>query len=484
MSENKNERQVPAGGPGGRRGPMGGGMGMMGGAKAKNFKGTWEKLIKYSRAFVPLFIFALILVAISSVLQIMGPHFLSNMTDEIEKGLYGAIDLDVVFSIGILLVCFYSGSLILRLAENIITANISQKIAKKMRTDLSGKINRLPLGYFHNTSYGDVLSRVTNDVDTIGQTLNQSIDTLIMAATMFIGSIIMMFITNWIMALTAIGASAIGFALMMIILKKSQKFFVEQQKELGTLNGHIEETYTGHNVVKVYNASRKSKKTFEDVNGRLRSSAWKSQFFSGLMMPLMGFIGNFGYVAVCVVGAVLLASGTISSFGIIVAFMIYIRLFTQPLSQFAQAASSLQRTAAAGERVFEFLEAKELDDESQKLEKLPKTKGGIEFKNVKFGYTPDKIVIKDFSAKVEPGQKIAIVGPTGAGKTTMVNLLMRFYEINDGQILIDDVPINSVRREDVRDLFDMVLQDTWLFEGTIKENIIYSKTGISDEEVV
>lgn len=341
----------------------------------------------------------------------------------------------------------------------------------------------MPFAYFNKTSYGDILSRVTNDVDTIGQTLNQSIGTLITATTLFIGSIVMMFVTNWLMALVAIGASIIGFMLMFTIVAKSQKHFTAQQNQLGVINGHIEEMYTGHNVVKVYNASRKSKKKFENINGELYSSAWKSQFFSGLMMPLMSFVGNLGYVAVCVLGGVLALNGTIT-FGVIVAFMIYVRLFTQPLSQFAQAANNLQRTAAASERVFEFLEESEMNDESEKLARLSEIKGNIEFKNVKFGYLPEKIIINDFSVKVNAGQKIAIVGPTGAGKTTIVNLLMRFYELNSGEIIIDGVPINTVRREDVHDVFDMVLQDTWLFEGTIKENIIYSKTGVTDAQVV
>jgi len=352
-----------------------------------------------------------------------------------------------------------------------------------MRSDISGKINLLPLGYFNSKSYGDILSRVTNDVDTIGQTLNQSIGTLITAATMFAGSFIMMFITNWILAVTAVAASVSGFVLMTIIMKKSQRFFIAQQKQLGAINGHMEEKYTGHNVIKVYNAGKKSKKAFEEINGKLYESGWKSQFFSGLMTPLMNFIGNFGYVAVCVAGAVLAANGTIS-FGVIVAFMLYVRLFTQPLSQFSQVMQNLQRTTAASERVFEFLEEKELEDESGKVVKLENVKGAVDFQNVKFGYNPEKTIIHDFTAKIKAGQKIAIVGPTGAGKTTMVNLLMRFYELNGGEISLDEIPINEVTRENVHEQFCMVLQDTWIFEGMIKENIVYSKEGVSDEEVI
>ncbi|MCL2707400.1 MAG: ABC transporter ATP-binding protein/permease [Dehalococcoidia bacterium] len=452
--------------------------------KSKSFKKTWVELIRYCKAFMPLITLALVMAAGGAVLQIIGPDKIKDLTNEIGNVfLIGSINLDIVLGIALSLVCLYAGALILRLSENLIMAKVTQRISKQMRFDISGKINRLPLGYFHKTSYGDVLSRVTNDVDTIGQTLNQSIDMLITAAAMFVGATVMMFITNWIMALTAVGASVLGFIIMMLIMTKSQKFFVAQQKELGNINGHIEENYTGHNIVRVYNASKQSKATFEEVNGKLYSSAWKSQFLSGLMMPLMGFIGNLGYIAVCVVGAVLAVNETIS-FGVIVAFMFYVRLFTQPLSQFAQAASQLQRTAAASERVFEFLNEKELDDESHKLSRLVAVKGDVEFKNVKFWYAPNKIFIKDFSASVMAGQKIAIVGPTGAGKTTIVNLLMRFYEICGGEILIDGVPINSIRREDVHDVFDMVLQDTWLFEGTVKENIAFSKKGVMLEDVI
>ena len=473
-NKNQNNRGLPFGG---------GGLGK-GGEKSKDFKNTIVKLARYCKAFLPVIIIALI-AAVGTVFQIIGPDYIKNLTDEITKGLspIGAIDMNVISSIALILICFYVVALLLSLLGNYIMATTTQKISKRMRSDISGKINRLPFGYFHNVSYGDVLSRVTNDVDTIGQTLNQSLGMLITAVTMFVGSIIMMFIMKWIMALTAIGASVFGFVIMTIIMAKSQKFFKAQQRHLGGINGHVEETYTGHNVVRVCNASKQFKKTFEETNGKLYESGWKAQFFSGLMMPLMSFIGNFGYVAVCVVGAVLAFNGTIS-FGVIVAFMIYVRLFTQPLTQFAQAMNNLQMTAAAGERVFEFLEEKELEDESQKMIRLPAVKGNIEFKNVKFGYTPGKLVINDFSASVKAGQKIAIVGPTGAGKTTMVNLLMRFYEINGGEILIDGIPINTVRREDIHNQFDMVLQDTWLFEGTIKENIIYAKADVTDDDVV
>jgi ATP-binding cassette subfamily B protein len=361
-------------------------------------------------------------------------------------------------------------------------ATITQRISKSLRTGISKKINRLPLKYFDSTSYGDVLSRVTNDIDTIGQPLNQSIGGLIHGVVLFLGSMIMMFVTNPVMALTAIGSTVIGFLMMMLIVTKSQKYFLRQQQALGAMNGHVEETYAGHNVVKAYNGEEQAKVKFTEINDKLYENAWKSQFLSGLMMPLMMFIGNFGYVAVCVVGGAMALSGTIT-FGDIVAFMIYVRLFSQPLSQIAQTVTMLQSTAAASERVFEFMEESELDDESSKTMVLTEVKGEVEFKNVRFGYNPNKIVINDFSAHIKPGQKIAIVGPTGAGKTTIVNLLMRFYEINDGEIKIDGVPTNKLTRENVHNLFCMVLQDTWLFEGTIKENVVYSKKGVTDDQI-
>ncbi|MDF2943400.1 MAG: transporter ATP-binding protein [Herbinix sp.] len=473
------------------RGPMGGGP--MGGVveKPKNFKATMTKLMSYCKSYLPVIIIALVAAAAATVLQIIGPDKLKDLTNEVMKGLpalvngtpvVGNIAMDAVAKIAGLVVIFYGIAFLLNYLQSYMMATVTQTISKKMRTDISRKVNRLPLKYFDSTSYGDVLSRVTNDVDAIGQTLNQSIGTLITSITMFVGALIMMFYNNWILALTAVGSSIIGFVLMMTIMKKSQKYFKSQQMELGHINGHIEEVYAGHNVVKVYNGSKEAKKTFEEINGNLYKSAWKSQFLSGLMMPLMGFVGNFGYVAVCVVGAALAMNGTIS-FGVIVAFMMYIRLFTQPLSQIAQAMNNLQRTAAASERVFEFLEENELEDESKKIMSMTDVKGDVEFRNVKFGYSPEKPVIHHFSSKIKAGQKVAIVGPTGAGKTTMVNLLMRFYELDGGEICIDGIPIQKVPRENVHEQFSMVLQDTWLFEGSIKDNIIYSKPGVTDEEV-
>lgn len=488
MSEQNTRRQNS--GPAG--GPMSGAGSMGGGEKAKDFTGTWGKLIRYCKSYMPAIVVALFLAGLGAVLQIAGPDRLKEMTNEIMKGLpalvngqpvFGSIDFNSIFNIGIMLVFFYALSAICSFAENFIMATITAKISKNMRTDISQKINKLPLKYFDKTSYGNILSRVTNDVDTIGQTLNQSLDNLVRAITMFAGSLIMMFYTNWILALVALGATGIGFVLLIVIMSRSQKYFKAQQQGLGNINGHIEEIYSGHNVVKAYNGGRKAREIFGSINDSLYESGWKSQFMSGLMQPIMTFIGNFGYVGVCVVGAALAMSGTIS-FGVIVAFMLYIRLFTQPLSQLAQSMQQLQRTAAASERVFEFFDEEELNDESQKLKKLENIKGDIEFKHVHFGYEKDKPVINDFSAKLKAGQKIAIVGPTGAGKTTLVNLLMRFYEIDSGEICIDGMPINQITRENVHDQFCMVLQDTWLFEGTIKENIVYSKTGVTDEEVV
>ena len=461
------------------------------GEKAKDFKGTWVKLINYCQKYVPVIILSLVIAAVGTVLTIIGPDQIGKMTNEIQKVIVAlmsanqivGVDLNAVTSIAVLLVILYSAAAVLNFFQGYIMATITQKISRNMRTDISQKINRLPLKYFDKVSYGDILSRVTNDVDTIGQTMNQSIGTLVTSVTMFFGSAIMMFYNNWHMALTAIAASLIGFALMSVIMLKSQKYFMRQQNDLGAVNGFVEEIYSGHNVVKVYNGGKKAGRFFDDVNDRLYDSGWKSQFMSGLMMPLMMFIGNLGYVAVCVVGAVLAMNGTIQ-FGVIAAFMIYIRLFTQPLSQLAQSFQNLQRTAAAGERVFAFFGEDEMDDESNKTEKLTHIKGEIEFRKVRFGYDPDKTIIHDFSSKIEAGKKIAIVGPTGAGKTTIVNLLMRFYELDSGDILIDGIPSTDVTRDNVQEQFGMVLQDTWLFEGTIKENIIYCKEGVTDEEVV
>ena len=486
MSENKTRR-----GPMGR-GPMGGGP--MGGMveKPKEFKKTWLRLISYSKRYAPAVITALALAAIGTVMQIIGPDRLKDMANLIMKGLpslvnglpaMGKVDLDAVRRIAFTLVIFYAGASVLGFAQGFIMTTVTQKISKNLRTGISEKINRLPLKYFDKVSYGDVLSRVTNDVDAIGQTMNQSIGTLVTAVTMLAGSLVMMFYNSWILALTAIFSSLFGFVFMALIMSRSQKYFARQQEGLGEANGHVEEVYSGHNVVKAYNGGKEAMRVFDRINAKLYDSGWKSQFMSGLMMPVMTFIGNFGYVAVCVVGAALAMNGNIS-FGVIVAFMMYIRLFTQPLSQIAQAFQNLQRAAAAGERVFELFDEAEMSDESKKVKKLKNVRGDVEFRHVHFGYTEDKTVINDFSAHVRAGQKVAIVGPTGAGKTTIVNLLMRFYELNAGEILVDGTPIDQVRRENVHEQFGMVLQDTWMFEGTIKENVVYCKENVSDEQVI
>ena len=384
----------------------------------------------------------------------------------------------------LILAIIYLISAIFSFIQGILMAYVSNGYSKKLRSDISIKINKLPLKYFDSHETGDLLSRVTNDVDSIGMNMNQSLTTLVSSTTLFLGSIVMMFITNYIMALTAIFASIFGFVFSFILLKRSQKYFVERQKQLGNLNGHIEEIYSGHNVVKTYNGEKIAIEEFDKINEKLYTCNRKSQFLSGIMQPIMGFIGNFGYVAVCVVGALLVMNDK-TSFGTIVAFMIYVRLFTNPLSQIAQALTSLQSTAAAAERVFEFMDEKELTDESNLTTYLDNkdAKGNIEFKNVKFGYDKNRTIINDFSAKVKTGQKIAIVGPTGAGKTTMVNLLMKFYEINSGDIIIDGKSIKELTRENIHKLFVMVLQDTWLFDGSIKENIKFNKENVTEEEI-
>ena len=394
------------------------------------------------------------------------------------------MDLTAAKKIIITLVCLYLLSALFNYIQSYSMTTVSNGFAKNLRTNISTKINKLPLKFFDSHEIGDILSRVTNDVDTIAQNLNQSLATLISSVTLFIGSIIMMFTTNWVMAITAILSTLFGFTFMISILKKSQKYFIARQEELGNINGHIEEIYSGHNVVECYNAKTEVTNTFDELNGRLRECNKKSQFLSGLMQPMMGFIGNFGYVMVCIVGALLTMKGYIT-FGVIVAFMIYVRLFTNPLSQIAQAMTSLQTTAAASERVFEFLDEKEMPSESDKTKTLDKTKvkGNIEFKNVKFGYDDSRLIIKNFSASAHPGEKIAIVGPTGAGKTTMVNLLMKFYDINSGDILIDGVSTKDLTRENIHDLFVMVLQDTWLFDGTIRDNIKFNQKNVTDEEI-
>ena len=409
---------------------------------------------------------------------------MENLPISVQKVIGPKMDMDKIKSIAILLACLYIISAIFTYVEGLSMIKVANGYAKKLRSSISEKINKLPLKFFDHNLSGDILSRVTNDVDTIAQSLNNSLSTLVSSITLFIGSIIMMFVTNYIMAITAIVSSLIGFILMFIILNKSQRYFTARQRELGKLNGYIEEIYSGLNVVRSCNAKDETINEFDKLNDKLYDCNRKSQFLSGLMQPIMGFIGNFSYVAVCIVGA-LLVSKSVISFGVIVAFIMYVRLFTNPLSQIAQAMTSMQSTAAASERVFGLLEEVEMDSENDITKKLDKhkVKGNIEFKNVKFGYDRDKIIINDFTAKVKAGEKIAIVGPTGAGKTTMVNLLMKFYDINDGDILIDGTSIKELKRDNIHSLFTMVLQDTWLFNGTVKENIIYNQKNVSNKKV-
>ena len=478
-----------------RRGPMGPGMGPGVGEKAKDFKSAVKRLVKELGKFKILIIIALILAIAGAVLSISAPNRLSKLTDEIQAGIIPKMEngqiimpemnMDAIKSIAISLVILYVCSAICTFIQSICMTEVANNFARSLRTRISVKINKLPLSYFDRHQSGDTLSRVTNDVDTIAQTMNQSLGSLVSNITLFLGSIIMMFYTNWIMALTAILSSLLGFMGMFAVLAKSQKYFVAKQEELGNLNGHIEEVYSGLNVVKAYNGKKESDKKFDEYNQKVCEANRKSQFLSGIMQPIMNFIGNFGYVAVCIVGA-LLTMNNIISFGVIIAFITYVRLFTNPLSQIAQSMTSLQSTAAASERVFEFLDEKEMADQSKINKTLDKNnvKGKIEFDNVVFQYdNNDKPTIKNFTATAKPGQKIAIVGPTGAGKTTMVNLLMKFYDINSGDIRIDGVSTKELSRENIHSLFTMVLQDTWLFEGTVKENIIYNQENVSDERV-
>ena len=454
---------TPMRGPGGRRHQ---------GGRAKDFKGTWKKLLVYCRNYYVPILIAVLCAAAGTIFTLVGPDQLSDLTKVITNGLLGGIDMEEVSRIGFLLVTLYVCGAVLNFTQHFIMTTISQRVSRRMRSQICVKINRLPMSFYGRTSNGDILSRVTNDVDMISQSLNQSIGMLVSAITLFAGSLIMMLVTNVIMAVTAVAAVFLGFLLMSLITGHSQKYFSRQQRHLGELNGQIEEIYSGHTVVKAYNGEEEAGKKFEEMNGKLKQSAFRAQCLAGMMQPLMIFIGNLGYVAVCVMGAVLTMNHQIG-FEVIVAFMMYVRFFTQPLSQIAQAVQSLQSGAAAGERVFEFLEAEEMQEESGKNAHLDRVRGEVEFDHVKFGYTDDKVIIHDFSAHALPGQKIAIVGPTGAGKTTLVNLLMRFYELQGGEIRIDGVPTSALRREEVHSQFCMVLQDTWLFEGTIRENLVY-----------
>lgn len=446
--------------------------------------GVLRELFSYSNKLKIPMIIAFLFAIIGAVLTIIGPNLLSQITDLISDSLFAEIDLGAIASIGILLLIIYGLSAVFTYVEHYIMATVTLELSKDMRSDLSKKINRVPMKYFHSVPFGDILSRVTNDVSTLQQALANSLPSMISAAAQFIGCLVMMFVTEWRMAMAAIAVTLLGFLIMALVMLRSQKYFAARQENLSTLNGYIEEMYSGHDVVRISRANRKIKKTFGGMNGTLYNADWRSQFLSGVMQPLMTIVGNLGYVVVCVLGSALAMNGEIS-FGVIVAFILYVRLFTSPLSTLAQGMTQMQTAAAAGDHIFDFLQEKELPEETGKKEGSSVVRGEVEFEHVRFSYpdNPDKIIIKDFSAHIQPGQKVAIVGPTGAGKTTMVNLLMRFYEINSGSIKIDGIPTSEMTRESVHNLFSMVLQDTWMFEGTVRENLVYNKTGVSDEEL-
>lgn len=450
--------------------------------KPKNVKSSMLELLRYLKPWYKPIVISLIFSLVGTLLTIIAPDKLADLTNNISDGLQTGIDMDLIIKSILIILAIYISANLVTCAASYIMITVMQKLAWSMRTSISQKINKLPLKFFDKVTVGDVLSRITNDVDTISSALNSSITTLVQAVVQFVGVTIIMFATSGRLALTAIGSSILGFVLMFFIVSRSRKYFRQQQQNLGDMNGHVEEMYSGHNIVRAYGATAQSKKEFDRINDNLYNSAWKSQFFSGMLMPLMGFVGSLGYVAVCIVGATLTMNGAIR-FGTVVAFISYVKLFTNPLSQISQAVSSLMSAGAAGERVFGFLAEEEMPDDSGCTAHIDHVRGKVEFENVRFGYDEDKPIIHDFSADIEPGQKVAIVGYTGAGKTTMVNLLMRFYELWSGQIKIDGVPVSQMRRSDVHAMFGMVLQDTWLFDGTYRENIAYGKPGVTDEQV-
>lgn len=450
--------------------------------KPKNVKSSMLELLRYLKPWYKPIVISLIFSLVGTLLTIIAPDKLADLTNNISDGLQTGIDMDLIIKSILIILAIYISANLVTCAASYIMITVMQKLAWSMRTSISQKINKLPLKFFDKVTVGDVLSRITNDVDTISSALNSSITTLVQAVVQFVGVTIIMFATSGRLALTAIGSSILGFVLMFFIVSRSRKYFRQQQQNLGDMNGHVEEMYSGHNIVRAYGATAQSKKEFDRINDNLYNSAWKSQFFSGMLMPLMGFVGSLGYVAVCIVGATLTMNGAIR-FGTVIAFISYVKLFTNPLSQISQAVSSLMSAGAAGERVFGFLAEEEMPDDSGCTAHIDHVRGKVEFENVRFGYDADKPIIHDFSADIEPGQKVAIVGYTGAGKTTMVNLLMRFYELWSGQIKIDGVLVSQMRRSDVHAMFGMVLQDTWLFDGTYRENIAYGKPGVTDEQV-
>ena len=437
----------------------------------------------YIKGFQFPFVIAVIGAIISSIITVFGPYKLREITNLITDGLVGEMDLGTISNIGLFLALLYAAGSLINYAQTYAISDMIQHFSKRLRTAIAEKINRLPLSYFDSHSQGDTLSRVTNDVDTVGQSLTQSLGTLISSVLLLIAVLFMMFYTNVVLSFVTIGSVLLGFVFSAVLMAKSQRYFQEQQSNLAAINGYVEEMYSGHNVITSYNGAEKTRLAFNALNQNLYTSMWKSQFISGIMFPLMNFVGNFGYVMVVIVGATMAINGSISM-GTIVAFMVYVRIFSQPLSQIAQGITTLQSASAAMGRVFEFLAEADMEDDSHKLQQLTSVKGHVQFKDIFFGYNPDKTIIHDFSAEAKAGQKIAIVGPTGAGKTTIVNLLMKFYDIERGQIMIDGVDIKNMQRSEVHDAFSMVLQDTWLFEGTIKENLIYNQKDITDQAVV
>lgn len=443
-----------------------------------------KKIIEYMKGSVGIVAVALVLAALGAVLTIIGPDKVGEITDLMADGLMTGIDLKAVARVGIFLGAIYISSSLFTFIQQYIMATVTLKMSYRMRSDLSRKINCVPQKYFNSHSQGDILSRITNDVSTLQQGLTNSLPTIISAAAQFVGCLIMMFVTEWRLALISLFITFLGLFLIVFIMSKSQKFFLDRQESLGKLNGYVEEMYSGHEVVRISRGAENVKKHFTGLNEAVYNANWKSQFLSGIMQPLMNVIGNLAYVAVCVFGSVFALNGTIT-FGVIISFILYVRLFTSPLGQIAQGMTNMQTASASAQRIFDFIESEELSDESDKSSEMPEVKGNVSFENVRFSYpdTPDKVIIKSFSAEVKAGQKVAIVGPTGAGKTTMVNLLMRFFEINSGSISIDGTPISQLSRETVHNMFSMVLQDTWLFEGTVRENLVYNMEGISDESL-
>lgn len=449
-----------------------------------DLKGALNDLSAYMRKSLGVVILALVLAALSAVLTIIGPDQVGKIATIMSDGLLGGIDLAAIARVGILLAVIYGLSALFGFIQHYIMASVTLKMSYRMRAELSEKINRVPQKYFNFHAQGDILSRITNDVSTLQQGLTNSLPTIISAATQFAGCLIMMFVTEWRLALAALGITLVGLLLVVLIMSRSQKYFTARQESLGKLNGYVEEMYSGHEVVRISRAAEPVGKTFDTLNDAVYDANWRSQFLSGVMQPLMNVIGNLSYVAVCVLGSILAIQGIID-IGVIVSFILYVRLFTSPLTQIAQGMTNLQTASASAHRIFDFLGSEELPDESEKPELPRPVRGEVDFEHVRFSYpdSPDKIIIKDFSAHVAPGQKVAIVGPTGAGKTTMVNLLMRFYEISDGCIRIDGVPSSELSREDVHKLFGMVLQDTWLFEGTVRENLVYNLSDVTDEQL-